>query len=130
VSAVRALVLERVAGRFAVCRLGVGAALPSWARESTAFASVTWSDRETSVVCRESVVPQAVRAERGFVAFRVAGMLEFSAVGVLASLVTPLAAAGVSVVAIGTFDTDYLLVRADDEAPALVALRAAGHTLA
>jgi hypothetical protein len=130
VSVALARVLERVAGSFAVCRLGPGAALPSWARESTAFASVTWSDRETSIVCLENVVPEAVRAERGFVVFRVAGTLAFSEIGVLASLVTPLAAAGVSVVAIGTFDTDYLLVRADDEATVVAALRAAGHTLA
>jgi hypothetical protein len=130
VSAARTIVLERVAGRFAVCRLDPGAALPSWVPETTAFSSVTRSERETSIVCLEGAVPVAVRAERGFVAFRVTGALEFSAIGILASLAAPLADAGVSVVAVGTFDTDYLLMRAGDEATAVAALRAAGHSFA
>jgi hypothetical protein len=61
---------------------------------------------------------------------RVAGRLDFSLAGVLASLLSPLAEAGVSVFAVSTFDTDYLLVREDSLTAALEALRTAGHAIA
>jgi uncharacterized protein len=51
-----------------------------------------------------------------------------SEVGVLASLVGPLAAARVSVLTIATFDTDYLLVASENLAPAVSALERAGHS--
>jgi hypothetical protein len=61
--------------------------------------------------------------------FQVAGPLEFSLTGVLAAIAVPLADAGVSIFAISTFDTDYLLVKEDDVAKAMEALRAAGHSV-
>jgi hypothetical protein len=75
------------------------------------------------------VVPDGVQCERGWRGLRVAGAMPFTAVGVLASLTIPVAAAGVSLFAVSTFDTDYVLVKADDLAKAVDALRAAGHTV-
>jgi hypothetical protein len=46
---------------------------------------------------------------------------------VLASLLVPLAQAGLPVFALSTFDTDYLLVKDTDRERVLAALRAAGH---
>jgi hypothetical protein len=60
----------------------------------------------------------------------VAGVFEFSAVGVLAALVAPLAEAGVAVLAVATYDTDYLLVKEEDLGTAVDALRRAGHVVA
>jgi hypothetical protein len=45
----------------------------------------------------------------------------------LISLTTPVARAGVGVFAFSTFDTDYLLVKAERYSEAVAALRAAGH---
>jgi hypothetical protein len=59
----------------------------------------------------------------------VAGTIPFSVVGVLASLTAPLAEAGISVFAISTFDTDYLLVKAADLEWAVDVLRRRGHTI-
>jgi hypothetical protein len=53
--------------------------------------------------------------------------MPFTLVGVLASLTTPVAKAGVGVFAVSTFDTDYLLVKAGDMPKAVAALRATGH---
>ena len=53
--------------------------------------------------------------------------LDFALTGVLAALASPLAAAGVSIFAISTYDTDYLLVREETLAEAVAALCAAGH---
>ena len=74
-------------------------------------------------------MPDGVRCERGWQCLRVAGTLDFSLVGVLASLIEPLADAGVSVFAASTFDTDYLLLKTSDFERAVGVLRRAGHTV-
>lgn len=120
--------VEPLPGTFAVCRLAPDAAVPAWAAGGP-FISVTRTADELSVVCPEPAVPEEVRAERGWRCLRVAGPLAFGLVGVLASLLEPLGRAGVSAFAVSTFDTDYLLVRADDLPRAVDALRAAGHVV-
>ena len=55
--------------------------------------------------------------------------MDFSMIGVVAALVTPLAEAGVSVFVVSTFDTDYMLVKESDLERALAALRAARHVI-
>ncbi len=120
------LSLEWVRGRFAVCRLGADEAVPDWAvaSGSPGLLSVTRTDRELSIVADEDRVPASTRAERGWVALRVGGTLDFGLVGVLSSLTGALAAAGVSVFAVSTYDTDILLVKATDSERALEALGA------
>lgn len=101
-----------MAGRYAVARLPPAAPVPSWA--TGALVSVTRAADELSIVCDDAAVPAGVRAERDFAAVRVVGAIDFAVVGLLASLTGALAAAGVSVFALSTFDTDYLLVRAGE----------------
>jgi enamine deaminase RidA (YjgF/YER057c/UK114 family) len=72
-------------------------------------------------------VPPDVPLEPGWRALSVAGPLDLGLTGVLASLAAPLAEAGVPLLAIGTHDTDHLLVKAADLDRALAALAAAGH---
>ncbi len=111
---------------FAVCRLDAGAAVPAWANSGNFF-SITQTSEELSIVCPQAVVPEGVRYERDWRCVQAAGPILFSAVGVLASLVQPLAEAGISVFAVSTCDTDYLLVKQNDLERAMVVLRAAGH---
>jgi hypothetical protein len=111
---------------FAVCRQAPNAPVPSWA-DATAFVSITRTTEELSIVCRQDAVPEEVKCERGWRCLRVVGTMDFAVIGVLASLVTPLAEAAINVFAISTFDTDYLLVKASDLERAVVALRTAGH---
>jgi hypothetical protein len=84
---------------------------------------------ELSVVCAAAGVPDDVRAERGWRALAVEGPLDLALTGVLASLLVPLAHAGVSIFAVSTYDTDYVLVRSERLADALEALRGAGHRI-
>src|SRR5262249_26892314 len=84
---------------FAVCKLSGGAAIPAWATSGGYF-SITRTPDELSVVCREDAVPAGVSCERSWRCLRVAGTMPFSTVGVLASLTTPLALAGISVFAL------------------------------
>ncbi len=123
------LTLHRLPGRWAVCRLAADAPLPAWALAGAWF-SVTRTADELSVVCAEAEAPETGQAERGWLALRVAGPLDFGLVGVLAALAGPLAQAGVSLFAVSTYDTDYVLIKAEREAEAVRALTAAGHRLA
>ncbi len=111
---------------YAVVRLDPDAPLPPWATRGH-FRSVTRSDTEMSIVCREEDVPADASAERGWVCFQVAGPLDFSLTGVIASLVEPLAE--IPLFVISTFETDYLLVREHDLHAAVEALTYAGHSV-
>ncbi len=121
-----AFVFTVLAPWLSVSRLPAGAAVPDWALRAP-FSSITRTDRELSIVCTEEDVPAGVRAEKSFRALRVEGTLDFSLVGVLASLTAALAREGISVFVISTHDTDYLLVKEYSLARAVAALRADGH---
>src|SRR6516162_4495346 len=122
------LPLTLLADTLAVCKLDAGDSVPAWA-SSAPILSITRTAEELSVVCPQRLVPDGVRCERGWRCLRVAGTMDFSMVGVVASLVTPLAEAGISVFVVSTFDTDYLLVDQNDLERAMASLRAAGHTV-
>lgn len=66
---------------------------------------------------------------RGWRLLKVAGPLDFDAVGILASIANPLARAGISLLAVGTFDTDYVLIQGERLDRAHETLVAAGHTV-
>jgi uncharacterized protein len=124
----RKLKLSVLTGRFAVCRLAADAEIPEWARRG-AFFSITRTAEELSIVCPEESVPADVRAERGWRCFKLLGPFAFNEVGVLAAITRPVADGGISLFAVSTFDTDYVLVKAPDFERALNALGAAGHTV-
>lgn len=68
---------------------------------------------EISVVCPTDKVPDnPLECDDGWRAFRIAGQLEFSMVGVLAGISRILADAGISIFVVSTYDTDYILVKA------------------
>ncbi len=115
-----------VPGRFAVCRLPPDAAVPEWANGDD-FQSITRTSDELSIVCADALVPRGKQCLRGYVAMRVEGTLAPELVGVLVSLATPLADAGIPILAIGTHDTDYVLVREADLERAIAVLQQAGH---
>ncbi|HYD64885.1 ACT domain-containing protein [Azospirillum sp.] len=98
----------------AVARPEAGEGVPAWVDWTDPLVSVTRTAEELSVVCPEHRVPDDVRAERGWRAFKVDGPLDFALTGILAGLAAPLAEAGISIFALSTFDTDYLLVRSAD----------------
>jgi hypothetical protein len=127
------LELEWLPGRYAVCRLDAAAPLPAWAapaamptqagakrsaapgqpsiQSTQTVLSITRTDRELSIMIDEQSVPEGVQAQRGFVALRVKGVLDFSCVGILAKLTGALATANIPVFVISTFETDLILIR-------------------
>lgn len=110
----------------AVCRLDPRAEIPDWATGAPFF-SVTRASEELSIICPEERVPAGITHERGWRAFKLEGPFEFGLVGVLASVAVPLAEGEISILAIATYDTDYVLVAETQLDLAMSALRERGH---
>ena len=122
----RRFVLSVLPTRAALVRLAGDAAIPPWAVQGDFF-SVTRTGDELSLVCDEKLVPAEVSAAAGWRILKVKGPFALSEIGVLAALASSLAEAKVSLFAISTVDTDYLLVSEKQLAAAVAALRGAGH---
>lgn len=100
-------------GDVAIVRLPAGTQ-PEWEWQRGPFASLTMTADETSVVTAADGVPGGLPTEGPFRAVEVAGPLEFGMWGVMAEILAPLVAARISVLAMSTFDTDWVLVKSDD----------------
>ena len=118
------LTLRVLPGELTVVRLPPDSRIPAWLPLSyQPLTSVTVTDKELSIICPSPVVPDGLTAEPGYRVLRVEDKLEFSAIGVLSSILNPLAAAGVNILSLSTFDTDYILVPSSKLEAALAALR-------
>lgn len=125
------LALRVLDGDLAIVRLAPDAAIPRWLSLSgRPLASITVTENETSIVCPARLVPEGVRSESGWRAFRVEGKLDLALTGILAAIVAPLADAGISAYSLSTFDTDFVLVREDRLQQAIGALEKHFHVLA
>lgn len=118
-----ALTLTLMPGRFAVVRLTAGASIPGWFQAGI-FSSITRSPDELSVTCDEALVPDGLTCERGFRIFKFEGPFEFDAVGILVQAAAPLAEAKIPIMAISSYDTDYLMVKQARLADAIQVLQA------
>ena len=117
-------------GEWALLKLPPEAPAPEWTLLPAPFLSITRTAEELSIVAPTSHVPAGIPAERGWTLLQLKGPFAFDQTGILASVASPLAEAGVGIFALSTFDTDYLLVKTSRMALALSALHAAGHTQA
>src|SRR6266403_3102498 len=102
---------------FAICRLDPVDAIPVWALTGSFF-TITRTDEELSIVCEEAVIDPEhglthIKIEPGWRGLKLHGPIPFETTGVIASLTTALANAGISVSPIATYDTDYLFVKND-----------------
>lgn len=113
----------------AVCRLPSESPLPTWASGDSPFITVSRTREELSITTLDALVPPDVTCERGYRAVRVHGPLPLNLIGILAAIADPLADAGLSIFAISTFETDYVLVKARDFEKAMATLERAGHRI-
>lgn len=120
--------LMQHAPEIAVARLDPGQ-LPGWEWRRGPLASVTVTSGETSVICPFDAVPPGITRQGPLRGFEIAGPLDFSMVGVMAGLLEPLARKDISVLACSTYDTDWILVRADAADDAATVWRRHGHTV-
>ncbi|NKQ58734.1 ACT domain-containing protein [Amycolatopsis sp. K13G38] len=122
------LAIDVQQGEYAVARLEPDAAVPEGLlAPGNGFVSVTRTAGELSVICPAALAPGDAKVEAGWRLLTVRGPLEFTLTGIIAALASELAAAGVALFTLSTFDTDHVLVKQSDLTRAEAALRAAGH---
>lgn len=89
------------------------------------------TDEELSLVCNTSdVPPNVLQRDDGWKGFRIQGVLDFSLVGILSEIAEILAENSISIFAISTFNTDYVLIKKENYQKALDILGHAGYEIA
>ena len=118
------LTLKVLNSSFGICRLAAAAKIPNWFnKEEINFYSITRSKEELSIVCPEKIIPKTIQAELGWRALKVKGPLDFNLTGILSSIAKPLADNSISIFAVSTYNTDYILIRREDFTEAVEILK-------
>lgn len=118
--------LKKLSHNFSICKV---ASLSDISMNSE-FCFVGKTDQELSVVCPTEQVPkQTLAREDGWKAFRIQGVLDFSLIGILAKVSTILSENKIGLFAISTYNTDYILVKAENYDKALCVLEQEGYTV-
>ena len=118
--------LELLDEIFSIHRLSPSAKIPEEI-SGEAFLNIVKTDEELSIVCRNSLGIDSERCDQDWSCIKVPGPLDLNATGILAKLSKVLADAQISIFAISTFDTDYILVKADKTDEAVAALKSSGY---
>jgi len=121
------LKLKILNGNYGVCKLSKEDEIPGWIKGN--FVSIARTEDELSIVCEEEYIPENVKFENDWKCLKVVGPLDFALTGILSSLAQPLALADISIFAISTFDTDYLLIKKDMLKKAIEVLSNEGHKI-
>ena len=88
------------------------------------------TDEEKSLVCITDEVPaNVIQRDDGWKAFRSQGVLDFSLIGILAKIAAALADNGISIFAVSTYNTDYVLMKKENYQKALDVLKALGYMI-
>jgi len=112
-------------GTFAICRLPLDSDLPMWFLGQSFFAMLR-NENEATIVCRDADIPEQVEREGGWSALKLEGSFAFTETGILAQILKPLADAKVGIFAVSSFETDYVLIKAENLKNARLALEGAG----
>ncbi|SER19784.1 hypothetical protein SAMN04487944_101605 [Gracilibacillus ureilyticus] len=123
--------LKILPSAFSVIKLDPAEAIPSWA-VSDEFVSITKTDEELSIVCPTENIPAEAdisAAEHEWSCIKIEGVLDFSLTGILASLANPLAENHISIFALSTYNTDFLMVKSHALKKAKEVLTAEGHSI-
>jgi hypothetical protein len=122
------LKFRRLKDVYAIVRLAPDAPLPSWATNAE-FISITRTPDELSIVCPAANLPAGVPTPHRWTCLKLEGPFPFSQTGVLLSFIEPLSSNQIPILAISTYDTDYVLMQQEFEEMALHHLRKAGHQI-
>lgn len=104
------LTLSVLPEKLGICHFDKNTPIPNWALAGEGFSSIAKTTSELSVICAEDKIPGGVLTEKGWRTFKVEGPLGFESTGIVSSLSTPLAEAGISILYISTYESDYVLV--------------------
>jgi hypothetical protein len=119
------ITLNILNGLYAICRLQSEQDIPVFAMAGE-FYSISHTADELSIICPQENIPAGVRCDLGWRVLKLEGPFEFTEIGILEKILDPLANAGISILAVSTFDTDYVLVKTNQLPAARGVLEAAG----
>ena len=118
--------IKKVDEEFSVCQVEDY----TYANLDSEYYFIGKTDEEKSLVCPVSEVPaNAIKRDDGWRAFRIQGVLDFSLIGILAKIASVLADNGISIFAVSTYNTDYVMVKKGNFQDALEVLAAAGYEI-
>lgn len=122
------LTMRLLEGKYGVCRLDKGQSIPEWPQKGEFF-SITNTADELSIVCMENYIPKEEKFESDWRILKIEGPLDFSLIGILSSISSVLAQNGISIFAISTYDTDYILVKENNLEKAVQVLDKEGYEI-
>ena len=111
---------------FTIHKLSPGASIPEGILKNN-FYSVSKTENELSLVCSEVIEVQSLQSSKGWKCIKVKGPLDLNLTGILAGISDILTRGNISIFAISTFDTDYILVRSQDLPSARKKLKKGGY---
>ena len=118
--------IKKIDEEFSVCQVEDY----TYANLDSEYYFIGKTDEEKSLVCPVSEVPaNAIKRDDGWRAFRIQGVLDFSLIGILAKIASVLADNGISIFAVSTYNTDYVMVKKENFQDALEVLAAAGYEI-
>ena len=120
--------LSILKGVFAIVQIQPGSKIPQQVGDDGLFAFLSTPD-EVSIVCEERIVPKDGKFSAGWKTLMVQGPLDFSLVGILADISSVLAKAEISIFALSTYNTDYILLKQSHLDKAVKALNRAGYEI-
>ncbi|MDC0246577.1 ACT domain-containing protein [Deltaproteobacteria bacterium] len=120
------IVLSLLEETFSIHRLALDASLPEAVSECD-FYSLSKTAEEISLVCPEKIAVTSEKSNPDWKCLKVAGPLDFKLTGILSAITDVLAEEKISIFAISTFDTDYILIKREYLANAVSALERAGY---
>ena len=119
--------IKRIHQEFSVCQVEDY----SLVNLDSEYSFIGKTDEEKSLVCITSEVPQnVIQRDDGWKAFRIQGVLDFSLIGILAKIAAVLADNGISIFAVSTYNTDYVLIKKENYEKGLEVLRVSGYEVA
>ena len=118
--------LKRLENNFTVCKVEDFSGVDM----NREFVFVGKTDEEISLVCDTDAVPDnTTERSDGWKAFRIEGKLDFTLIGILSKISTALAKNNIGIFAVSTYNTDYILVKAEDFDKAIAVLDEKGYRI-
>lgn len=118
--------LKRIHRDFSVCQVEDY----SLVNLESEYCFIGKTDEERSLVCAESEVPSnVIKREDGWKAICICGVLDFSLIGILSEIAAVLADNAISIFAVSTYNTDYILIKSENYQRGLEALKSAGYEI-
>ena len=120
--------LTVLTGEFSIHKLHPSSKIPDTIQESK-FYQICRTDEELSIVCETHIAMISEHEEKGWACMKVDGPLAFGLTGIIAGISKVFAESNISIFAISTYDTDYILVKHQSLDNSIKALKANGYAV-